>query len=333
MYDKLETFLRARQARYQVVDLGGAVTAQQRAAALSASGWTVAKVLLVKERDGFVMAVIPASCVLDLNRLKGLIGHGDVRLATAEEAWAAVPDCRPGAIPPFGPLFHLRTFVDRTLLNTREITMPGGDLLTGIRMRPAEYRRLAEPHVGDFAVREAVLASSGAWLPGTSSRRRARARTAKPPGDQAPVRRDEERTMATETFYRTVMETSGDERRETSKRATAAVFHALRDRLTPEEADQAAAQLPTELKEVWAAGDRPGRRPVKMDREEFCARVQQEAALASSREARWMTLAVFAALKEQLSPGEAEDVFAQLPKDLKEIWAEAQAERRRRKTS
>jgi uncharacterized protein (DUF2267 family) len=63
-----------------------------------------------------------------------------------------------------------------------------------------------------------------------------------------------------------------------------------------------------------------------MNRAEFCARVQQEAGLASKREARWMTLAVFAALKEQLSPGEAEDVFAQLPKDLKEMWAEAQAE-------
>jgi uncharacterized protein (DUF2267 family) len=39
-----------------------------------------------------------------------------------------------------------------------------------------------------------------------------------------------------------------------------------------------------------------------------------------------MTLAVFAALKEQLSPGEAGDVLAQLPKGLKEVWVEAQAE-------
>jgi uncharacterized protein (DUF2267 family) len=139
--------------------------------------------------------------------------------------------------------------------------------------------------------------------------------------------------MTTQSFYRTVIDTSGDESRETVKRATAAVFHALRDRLTPEEADQAAAQLPTELREVWAEGDSPDRRPVKMDREQFCDRVRQEAGLPSKREARWMTLAVFAALKEQLSPGEAEDVLAQLPKDLKEMWAEAQAEATRRRTS
>jgi uncharacterized protein (DUF2267 family) len=132
-------------------------------------------------------------------------------------------------------------------------------------------------------------------------------------------------TMTTQSFYRTVIDTSGGVSRETAKRATAAVLHALRDRLTPEEADQAAAQLPTDLKEVWAEGDSADRRPVKMDREEFCERVRWEARLPSMREARWMTLAVFAALKEQISPGEAEDVFAQLPKDLKEMWAEAQA--------
>ena len=30
-----------------------------------------------------------------------------------------------------------------------------------------------------------------------------------------------------------------------------------------------------------------------------------------------------AALKEQLSPGEADDVCAQLPRDLKEVWEDA----------
>lgn len=132
--------------------------------------------------------------------------------------------------------------------------------------------------------------------------------------------------MKTPEFYRAVIRTSGEESREVVKRATAAVFHALRDRLTPEEADQAAAQLPHELKAVWREGETAGRRPLKMNRAEFYERVLADAKLASIRDARWMTLAVFGALKELLTPGEAEDVFAQLPKDLKELWAEAQVE-------
>ncbi len=56
--------------------------------------------------------------------------------------------------------------------------------------------------------------------------------------------------MDTASFYRAVMEASADRHHAEAKRGTAAVFHALRDRLTPEEAAQLAAQLPRELKEV-----------------------------------------------------------------------------------
>ncbi len=129
--------------------------------------------------------------------------------------------------------------------------------------------------------------------------------------------------MTTLTFYRKVIDESGQANREVAKRAAAAVFHALRDRLTPEEADQVLAQLPRELKGVWEAGEAPARRPAKLHRKDFYERVKAEGELASLREARWYTVAVFAALKGQLSPGEAGDVQAQLPKDLKAVWEEA----------
>lgn len=132
--------------------------------------------------------------------------------------------------------------------------------------------------------------------------------------------------MTTRTFYRTVMKSSHQESRTLGKRATAAVLHALRDRLTMDEADQVVAQLPEELKEVWAAGEAAERTPFKMDCDEFYQRVMREAGVPSQRDTRWMVLAVFAAIKEQISPGEAEDVMAQLPKDVKELWAEAEAE-------
>jgi uncharacterized protein (DUF2267 family) len=101
------------------------------------------------------------------------------------------------------------------------------------------------------------------------------------------------------------------------------VLHALRDRLLPTEAAQAIAQLPRALKEVWKAGEVVGRKPIKMNRPEFYDRVRREAGLKTIREARFLTIGVFAALKEQLSPGEADDVCAQLPRDLKEVWEDA----------
>jgi uncharacterized protein (DUF2267 family) len=129
--------------------------------------------------------------------------------------------------------------------------------------------------------------------------------------------------MTTQSFYRQVLAGTGRLNLEDTKKVTAAVFHALRDRLTPDEADQAAAQLPRPLKLVWWRGEVEGRRPVKIHRREFYARVRREAGLASEREARIATTAVFATLKAQLSPGEADDILGQLPKDLKAVWEDA----------
>jgi uncharacterized protein (DUF2267 family) len=108
-----------------------------------------------------------------------------------------------------------------------------------------------------------------------------------------------------------------------ARRATAAVLHALRDRLTPAEADQAAAQLPRELKELWYGGPPPAAAPAKVHVGEFLRRVRDDAGLPDLRTAELATDAVFAALKEQLSDGESDDILAQLPRDLKRVWVQA----------
>jgi uncharacterized protein (DUF2267 family) len=108
-----------------------------------------------------------------------------------------------------------------------------------------------------------------------------------------------------------------------SRCATAAVLHALRDRLTPQEARQAAAQLPRELKTLWESGLPAPVRPCRLRRRQFLERVRVDGGLRSLSQAELATDAVFAALKEQISEGEADDIMAQLPKDLKRQWARA----------
>jgi uncharacterized protein (DUF2267 family) len=110
---------------------------------------------------------------------------------------------------------------------------------------------------------------------------------------------------------------------EDSRAATAAVLRALRDRLTPDEARDAAAQLPRELKRLWAERPRSSHRPIKLHRREFLERVRVDAGLTSVAQAERVTDAVFAGLKEQLSEGEADDILAQLPRDLKTQWVRA----------
>ena len=156
---KLKEFLASRGAKHQLVPHPDAFTAQEQAAVSHVPGRSWAKIVIVKERDGYAMAVLPACYAVDLNRLKGLIGHGEIRLASLEEIQGVVPDEEPGAIAPFGGLYGLPVFVDRVLVEQREITMSAGDRRSAIRMRAAEFLRLANPRIGDFAVHESLAST------------------------------------------------------------------------------------------------------------------------------------------------------------------------------
>ncbi len=186
MDQRLEEMLQTCQVAYERQQHPGAVTAQELAAAIGVSGRSVAKVVVAKERDGYVMAVLPAACVLDLDRLKGLIGHGDIRLATVEEVERVTGGVPAGAIPPFGALYGLRTFLDLALANQPEITMPAGDFASSLRMSTREYLRLAEARVADFAVPEATVLASA---PGIRAARDTRERPPPVRGAGAPGER------------------------------------------------------------------------------------------------------------------------------------------------
>jgi uncharacterized protein (DUF2267 family) len=117
-----------------------------------------------------------------------------------------------------------------------------------------------------------------------------------------------------------------DERR--AEGITFAVFQELRDRLTPAEAADVAAQLPTALKHLWQEEEQPDRQVKRTHVAEFVGRIRQRAALPDGPEAERAVKAVFGVLQALLgSPtgkeGEAWDVFSQLPKDLKMLWLAA----------
>jgi Ala-tRNA(Pro) deacylase len=155
MLRRFEEFLASRGAKYNLIEHREAFTAQEEAAAAGVSGWSWAKVVIVKEREGLAMAVLPACCEVELDRLKGLVGLGEIQLASVEEILGAFPGCELAAIPPFGRLFGVPTFVEEALVQQRDITMPAGDHRGAIRMRATDYLSLAEPRLGQFAVHEA----------------------------------------------------------------------------------------------------------------------------------------------------------------------------------
>jgi uncharacterized protein (DUF2267 family) len=106
------------------------------------------------------------------------------------------------------------------------------------------------------------------------------------------------------------------------------VFQELRERITPREAADVAAQLPAGLKRLWLENETANRSVHRTHLSDFLGRVRQHGALPDEAEAVRGTRAVFSALQLLLGSstgmeGEAWDIFSQLPKDMKLLWLDA----------
>ncbi|HZA09454.1 MAG TPA: DUF2267 domain-containing protein [Mycobacterium sp.] len=106
------------------------------------------------------------------------------------------------------------------------------------------------------------------------------------------------------------------ERRNQSYAALRAVLHPLRDRLTVDEAAQLAAQLPMLVRGIYYDGWEPTRVPVKMDKDEFLARVRKEFPYDIRGSLDELVQTVLQALRSYITEGEWQDIKSSMPKDL-----------------
>jgi uncharacterized protein (DUF2267 family) len=109
--------------------------------------------------------------------------------------------------------------------------------------------------------------------------------------------------------------------RQHAYRVLRGVLHALRDRLTPEEAVHLGAQLPMLLRGSYYEGWQPHGTPMSDGRETFFARMQESLADQPGvpDPERWAR-AVFLVLARRVDIGEVRDVMGILPRDLAALW-------------
>ena len=73
-----------------------------------------------------IQAYSPAPLIVNLDWLSALAGANSIRFALKEESRRWFPDCEPGAMPPLGPLYGQRVFVDIALAREFEVVFIAG---------------------------------------------------------------------------------------------------------------------------------------------------------------------------------------------------------------
>lgn len=145
-------YLKSNRVKFQLRHHPARFTAQEVAAAEHVTGEEVAKVVILKAGQRFVMAVLPATFVLKMDRVKAALKLDDARLATEEEIARLFPDCEIGAMSPFGAEYGLETWVEEHLAADEEILIPAGTHEDSVLLPWKDFERLAKPKVAGFAV-------------------------------------------------------------------------------------------------------------------------------------------------------------------------------------
>ena len=108
----------------------------------------LAKGVLMRSADDYVLAVVPASRHVDSLALQKLMGGSSMTLAAEDELPYIFRDCEAGALPIVGNAFGVKTAFDDELMHQSDVYFEGGDHEHLVHMRGAGFARIVgnEPH-------------------------------------------------------------------------------------------------------------------------------------------------------------------------------------------
>jgi Ala-tRNA(Pro) deacylase len=149
----LQTYL-DRNVTYDLIPHEPAMTSMRTAQVCHISGDYLAKGIVLRRTDGYLLAVLPASRRIHFPDLRLQLGD-DISLASEREIAQLFLDCARGAVPPIGNCYGLDVVIDESINEQPEVYMEGGDHETLIHMGHTQFVQSTEgAQYGRFSVHD-----------------------------------------------------------------------------------------------------------------------------------------------------------------------------------
>jgi len=141
MSSRLKWVLDSHGIDYEVVPHAWAPTMAETARAAHVPSGRVAKCVLLEDERGYLLAVVPASCRVDLDALDRILGRW-LELATESELEEIFEGCNQGAVPPIGGAYNIPMAIDQSLLRLSDVYFEGGDHEELVHVTASGFREL-----------------------------------------------------------------------------------------------------------------------------------------------------------------------------------------------
>lgn len=149
--DQLSSFLSGHGVKHEVVEHSPTMRAAETAHVAAVPEDAAAKTVVLYDGGGLFLAVLPASEMLDMHKVRDLLGASkSLRLASEEEIGSHFPEFELGAVPPIGGGLFAARIVDRRLLDQPRVLCSSADHRHAVMLDPRELARLGNAIVADI---------------------------------------------------------------------------------------------------------------------------------------------------------------------------------------
>lgn len=144
---KLREYLNQNQVNYTSIAHPLAYGTREISHLCHISENQLAKTVIVDIGQKIVMVVLPSHYTIDFAKLKKALKVANVTLASESTFNAIFSDCELGAMPPFGNLYNIEVYVEKSLGNNKEIVFNAGTHTEVIKLAYNDFIKLVHPKV------------------------------------------------------------------------------------------------------------------------------------------------------------------------------------------
>lgn len=137
----LKEFLDENHIRYDLVHHPYTEGSMETAEAAHVPGDQLAKSVLLKDEQDYLLAVIPSTYRVQLSDLDNQL-HRRLGLVSESELADIFIDCELGAIPPIGEAYFIDTIVDGRLMQENDIYIEAGDHANLVHLDGENFKKL-----------------------------------------------------------------------------------------------------------------------------------------------------------------------------------------------
>lgn len=123
----LAEYLESHHSAFEVMTHAHTGCSLDTAATAQVPGDRLAKSVMLKDDQGYVMAVLPSTCHVAIRAVNRSLGGRHLQLAEEWELKDLFRDCEPGAVPAVGPAYGLQTVIDQRLTQQKDVYFEAGD--------------------------------------------------------------------------------------------------------------------------------------------------------------------------------------------------------------